>query len=301
MKDASPRTSVVIPCYRDDRFLAAALQSVAGQTQQPLEIIVIDDGSPEPLKQPDFWQGPPLRWIRTKNNGLGAARNQGIRLAEGEFIGLLDADDLWEPEKLAVQEAALDQNADAVACYTQCVAEAGFYEFGPYPEQNLNKPQLAAKLWYGQFFPPSSVLMNRNAALEVGGFREGLKNGEDLDMWFRLFTQGEIVGVEQELTKYRIHDGQITSSAVRTVLGQKEARRDILQSHADLLIAGGIASQDLWDAYRQKVANVYFRRNFSAARPMLWDYWKDHPADWRMLMYWMLSHVPARFVAKVKD
>ena len=196
------RTSVVIPCYKEDRYLAQALESTAKQTEAVAEIIVVDDGSPTALKQPLSWQGPPLRWIRTTNQGLGAARNVGIHQAKSEFVALLDADDFWEPTKIAKQQALLDENPSAVACYTQCVDEEGFFGFGPYPDTHLPSDAVAAMLWGGQFFPPSSVLARREALVRVGGFREGLVNGEDLDMWFRLFTLGEIFGVPERLTWY---------------------------------------------------------------------------------------------------
>ncbi len=76
----------------------------------------------------------------------------------------------------------------------------GFFPFGPYPDPFLKSDDLAVLLWHGQFFPPSSVMMRREVALSAGGFREGLINGEDLDMWFRLMEWGEIIGVPEQLT-----------------------------------------------------------------------------------------------------
>lgn len=290
------RTSVVIPCYRNDSFLGQTLESIAAQTVTPLEIVVVDDGSPTPLRQPSSWTGPPLRWIRTANQGLGAARNVGMRNASGEFVALCDADDWWQPEKLELQEACLDATPSAVACYVWCVESEGYFPFGPYPDPNLDRDSLAALLWQGQFFPPSSVLMRREIAIEVGGFREGLVNGEDLDMWFRLFTVGEIVGVPKRLCWYRVHSNQITSNVVRKILGAKECRRQIIENHSDRLERGGIAKASLWQAYKSEILCEYYRRNFRDARPMLWDYWKDHPSDWRVLFYWAVSHFPPQWL-----
>lgn len=294
--NASGRTSVVIPCYRDDRFLPQTLDSVARQTVAAREVIVIDDGSPTPLLPPTDWSGPTLRWIRTENRGLGAARNAGIRAAEGEFVAFCDADDWWQPAKLELQQARLDATSHAVACYTWCVEADGYFPFGPYPDADLGRDALAAMLWEGQFFPPSSVLVRREVALQVGGFREGLVNGEDLDMWFRLFTIGEIVGVPERLCWYRVHPGQITSNVVRKILGAKECRREIIAKHADRLQRGGIAQSALWHAYRNEILCEYYRRNFRDARPMLWDYWKDHPDELRMLLYSLVACFPARWL-----
>src|SRR4051812_35558191 len=103
----SERTSVLIPCYNAQQYLPEALASVCAQTRPVREIIVIDDGSLEPVKAPTGWHGPPLKIIRTPNRGLPAARNLGLRHASGDFIGLLDADDAWHPNKTALQEDAI--------------------------------------------------------------------------------------------------------------------------------------------------------------------------------------------------
>lgn len=295
-----PRTSVVIPCYRDDRFLLTALESVAAQTRQVREIIVIDDGSPTALKQPEQWRGPTLIWERTVNQGLGAARNEGIRRATGEFIAFLDADDFWREGKIAAQEDLLDQNPGAVACYTQCIDEPGFFAFGPYPEQPLSPPALAAWLWESLFFPPSSVLVRHSALDHVKGFAEGLVNGEDLEMWVKLLSIGNILGVDRPLTWYRVHDGQITSNEVRKVMGAKAARQLAIEQHTDLLVEGGLDPDTLWNGYRHAIMCVYFRRNFAAARPMLWDYWKSHPQDFQVFWYLVVSCMPAKLIAKLR-
>jgi len=299
MSDLS-RITVVIPCYRDDRYLAETLASVAAQTTDAKEVIVVDDGSPQPLQQPASWSGPPLNWIRTPNQGLGAARNVGLRAASGEFVAFCDADDWWQPTKLELQQSRLDAYPGAVACYTRCVDAEGYFPFGPYPDPGLPGDDLAVLLWHGQFFPPSSVLVRTEVAKRVGGFREGLTNGEDLDFWFRILEHGEIVGVSEPLCWYRQHEGQITSNPVRRVMGSKQARRQIIERFSDRLIRGGIAADRLWDAYRSEILCVYYRRQLAAARPMLWDFWKDHPRDLRMLAYWLITWCPSNWLERLR-
>jgi len=293
------RTSVVIPCYKHDEYILEAIQSVLSQSRPVKELIVIDDGSPTPLHRPDI-DDDRLIWIRTENRGLGAARNEGLRRASGEFVAFLDADDKWQTEKIAVQEDHLDANNDVAAVYCQCVQATGFFPFGPYPDPNLGSDELAALLWNGQFFPPSSVLMRRKDANAVGGFRESLTNGEDLDMWFRILTRGRIAGISKQLCWYRIHENQITANSLRKILGAKEARRGILEAHSKRLIRGGIPSDRLWDAYRNEVFCVYYRRQMVDARPMLWDYWNDHKRDIKALAYWLATYVPAPMMTALR-
>lgn len=295
------RTTVIIPCYRDDQFLKEAIESIAQQTALPKRVVVVDDGSPIPLQQPEVSGDLDVIWVRTENRGLGAARNEGLRHAVGEFVAFLDADDHWKPEKLALQQARLDQCQSAVACYTECVNESDYFGFGPYPDPDLPRSELAAIVWQGQFFPPSSMLVRRDVAVKVGGFREGLSNGEDLDFLFRLFSEGDVVGVPHQLTFYRVHEGQITADTFRKIRGQKEAFRGVIKNHADVLRDAGLAESQYWDAYRDMVLLTYYRRNFQVARPMLWDYWRDHPCDLAVLKYSLLSLLPAGLIGRFAD
>jgi hypothetical protein len=159
---------------------------------------------------------------------------------------------------------------------------------------------IAAMLWHAQFFPPSSILVRTSVAKKVNGFREGLKNGEDLDFWFRLMEEGEIYGLESPLTWYRIHEAQITQNPVRRVMGSKESRRQIIDRFSHRLIKGGIRREDLWFGYKSEILSVYFRRDFANARPMLLDYFKDHPTDIRMLLYYLLTFVPPSLIAALR-
>ncbi len=105
-----PRLSiaVVIPAYNAERFVAEALERVLAQTRAAAELIVIDDGSTDGTADAVARFGQRVRWQRQENLGIGAARNRGIRAASSDLIALLAADDLWAPEKLAVQAALLE-------------------------------------------------------------------------------------------------------------------------------------------------------------------------------------------------
>jgi glycosyltransferase involved in cell wall biosynthesis len=285
-----------------DRYLDEAIESVENQSLPVKELIVVDDGSPEPLRVRDRWNAPgELIWVRTENRGLGAARNAGIQRATGEFIAFLDSDDFWEAAKIEQQEAFLDFHSNAVACYTQCGIAPGFFPFGPYPDPMLDRDALSGMLWHGQFFPPSSALVRSSVVKQVSGFREGLRNGEDLDFWFRLMEYGQIYGVSEPLTWYRQHESQITQDTIRRVMGSKESRRGIIEKYSHRLIAAGIPSDDLWCGYRSEIFSVYFRRDFLNARRLLWDYWKDHPMEWRTLMYWFITFLPSGFIKRIRD
>jgi glycosyltransferase involved in cell wall biosynthesis len=292
----TPRTSVVIPCYNVQDYLAEALDSVRRQSRPVREILLVDDGSQVPIQPPVSWDGPPLRLIRTANCGLAAARNVGVRHASGTYLAFLDADDFWHPRKIELQEDILQGNPTMVASFTRTVRAPGFFGFGPYPPPDVPKEEFLLVLWYNSFFPPSAVLVRRDALDKVGPFREGMGNGEDVEFFLRLLTIGHFAQVPEELTYYRVHPQQFTANPVRKLLGFKEARQVMLDLHRDRLVNAGIPPHLLWDAYRSDVLMVYYRRNFPAARRLLWDYWKDHPTDVRVLAYAALAQFPSGLV-----
>jgi glycosyltransferase involved in cell wall biosynthesis len=294
-------TSVVIPCYDSQGFLEEALASIQAQTTPVREIIVVDDGSPTPIHAPAAWKGPPLQIVRTTNQKSAAARNHGLQLASGKFVAFIDADDLWLPEKIARQEKALSADHTAVACYTRCTEEPGFFSFGPYPPADVSEEEFLRVLWYNNFFPPSSVLVRRQALLDTGGFLDRLGTGaEDLELWIRLLELGRFVQVAEPLCRYRKHIGQFTNDIYAKVMSNKLARRAILERQANRLVSAGIPRAKLWNAHRNVIRLVYYRRDFSAARKLLWDYWTDHPLDVRMFLYACITLLPSRFVSRFR-
>jgi glycosyltransferase involved in cell wall biosynthesis len=296
----TPQTSVIIPCYNIQDYLGEALDSVYRQSRPVREVVLVDDGSQVPIKPPPNWDGPPLWLIRTENRGLAAARNLGVRHVSGTYVAFLDADDFWHPRKIELQEEALKADPAVVATFTRCVRAPGFFGFGPYPPSKVSDKEFLLVLWYNSFFPPSSVLVRREALDKVGPFREGMGNGEDVELFLRLLTIGRFAQVSEELTYYRVHPQQFTANPVRKLLGFKEARQVMLELHWDRLVGAGIPRRRLWDAYRSDVLMVYYRRNFPAARRLLWDFWKDHPGDMRVLAYAAMALLPSGLVARLR-
>ena len=112
------RLSVVIPCYNAARFLEETLRSVLAQTYAAHEVIVVDDGSTDESARIAANFGPPVRVLRQTNQGESTVRNRGMAEARGDWVGLLDADDTWEPDKLHCQVDVLrDQPGDIVCVY----------------------------------------------------------------------------------------------------------------------------------------------------------------------------------------
>src|SRR5437667_12630279 len=103
-----PLVSVVIPCYNGERYLAEAIESVLAQRYEPLEIIVVDDGSTDRSAEVARHFGDAVQYVCQPHAGAAAARNRGVGLATGDLIAFLDADDVWTEGRLARQVQVLE-------------------------------------------------------------------------------------------------------------------------------------------------------------------------------------------------
>ena len=226
------KISVVIPCYNKEPFLAETLGSVLSQTLQPAEILLIDDGSTDASAEVARRFEPDVTLLPQENAGMSAARNRGIREATGEWVALLDADDLWEREKLERQVAALADAPQGTVCvYTD------MYYFGEHgrreevrPEHHVSESYVVDMLleWPLQ---PSSALIRRDAALETP-FPEQYRDSEDVIFFASLRRLGPFLRVPEPLTGYRQGHTQQTRDPHHFYRAVR-ARHEWFEAHAD--------------------------------------------------------------------
>ena len=196
------RVSVIIPVYNGERYLGEALESVVGQTLRPSEVIVVNDGSTDGSGAVAAGYDPLVRCLRQEHGGIGAARNRGAQAANGDYLAFLDADDLWEREKLALQLAEFrkEPRTDAV--------------FG-YVDQFIS-PDLSEELRATLVCPNQTVaglhagamLIRRGSFLKVGFFVTEYQVGEFLDWYARAQAAGlKMTVLPEVLMRRRIHGG----------------------------------------------------------------------------------------------
>ena len=195
------RITVVIPLYNKKDTIQRALQSVFTQTVQPDEIIVVNDGSTDGSeKVVEAIIHPLIKLIHQPNAGVSAARNLGIKEAQGDWIAFLDADDEWKPEFL---ETIICLSASYPWCYILATAYQLQDHHGNIKEIILNKMPFSGDHGIlSNYFevascshPPvcsSAVTIKKDAIISTGGFPEGIKSGEDLLTWARLASEFEI-------------------------------------------------------------------------------------------------------------
>lgn len=182
-----PKISVVIPCFNQGEYVDAAITSVLAQSSSDYEIIVIDDGSTDPKTSRvlDALDYPKTRLIRTSNQGLAAARNNGISAASAEFILPLDADDRIGPAYLERAGAILNSRPDVGFVY--CLAELFGAKRGKF---YLNGASLKEMLLDSRIF--CSALFRKSDWAVVGGYNPNMVYGwEDWDFWLSLLELGK--------------------------------------------------------------------------------------------------------------
>lgn len=198
------RVSAVIPCYNYGRFLGEAIESVLAQTVPAHEIIVVDDGSTDDTPEVARSFGDKVRYVRTPNGGVSAARNAGIALAEGGLIAFLDADDRWLPQKLERQVPVM------AADPTIGLLHAGSRVFNGENGQTLCSPLPSQRMSIHDLMnccaiSLPSTIVPRRVFSAVGGFDEAHSSTEDWEMWLRIAAKYQVVGCREILVEYREH------------------------------------------------------------------------------------------------
>lgn len=225
----NPLVSVIIPNYNHARFLGDAIRSVLDQEYPNYEVVVVDDGSTDNSGKVAAGFGDRIRYIYQTNAGLSAARNTGLRAARGSLIGVLDADDMYEPMFLSTLVDALlaDPDADGVYCGYQFVDQ----ENNPLPQienRSIPSDRLYDALLDGNFLVPESIFLRRHVYDEVGFFDETLRACEDWDVWLRVTKKFRIVHTPEILTRHRILAGSMSTDPLRMLT----ARLAVLRKHA---------------------------------------------------------------------
>lgn len=236
MSAADPLVSVVVPTFDRTEFLAQALRSVAAQTYNEWEVVVVDDGSPDPdAVDAVVASAVNARVIHQSNGGLPVARNAGLAASRGEFIAFLDDDDVWAPDKLHKQLAALQKSPDALGCYC-----SGWYlaedssRLGQW-ETPLSgrEQQLSGR---SPLFRVVPALVRRTALELYGGFDPLLPTAEDNELALRLLQFGSFIGIRDSLYGIRRHARNKTIQDSRRNANVHVA---VLREHLALAVARG--------------------------------------------------------------
>jgi teichuronic acid biosynthesis glycosyltransferase TuaG len=206
-----PLVSIIIPAYNARNYLPDAVSSALSQTYPQIEVIIVDDGSVDTTLQIAnslAKQDARIQVIHKINEGPSSARNAALRIAKGEYICFLDADDTFLPDKIEKQLLFLEQHSEYDLVYSD------HYD----TDSDLNPIALVArglppvsfdKLYiYRNWFSPIDPLLKMALITKVGLFDESLSGPEDWDYWIRCAQQGKFAYLPGVLANYRHHPQQ---------------------------------------------------------------------------------------------
>jgi glycosyltransferase involved in cell wall biosynthesis len=227
-----PKVSVIIPTYNCADYVEDAIDSVLKQTFINFELIVVDDGSTDDTYAKIKTYGAKIRYIYQKNSGLAVARNTGIKNCTGELVAFLDADDLWLPNKLELQNKIFDDYSSVGLVHGDIRLlreETGVLTI-PYRYSSTKK---YLEKHSGNIFQPvfyrhiyiscPTVIVRKDAITEVGLFDEKLTRlgFEDFDMWLRILQHYEAYYINKPLAVYRVRNDSMSKNRKKMLKAQK--------------------------------------------------------------------------------
>lgn len=211
----SPRVSVLMAVYNTAAYLAPAIESILHQTYEDFELIVIDDGSTDDsarIAENYAAKDARIRLIRQPNAGVGAATNRGLSASRGEYVAIMDSDDISEPERLACQVEYLDAHPDIAAVGTQWLMIQPDDQVAG-ADMQPTSTEAVAMLMYAYFSVHHPTAMIRRAAMSsVGGYREDRACiVPDYDLFMRMQQAGYgFANLPEVLFRWRLNPGGIT-------------------------------------------------------------------------------------------
>jgi len=222
------KVSVVLPVFNVERYVTASIQSVLAQTYADFELVIVDDSSTDSsLRLCQQFTDPRIRIIQQKNRGLAGARNSGIRHAKGEYIALLDSDDLFAPEKLQRHVEHLDRSPKVGISFSRSAfidedsQPLGYYQMPKLKE--ITTPDILCRNPIGngsapvirrQVFQEISVQKDLYGVVEDFFFDDSFRQSEDIECWLRMAIQTSWLfeGIPEPLTLYRVNGGGLSAS-----------------------------------------------------------------------------------------
>lgn len=261
-----PSVSIIIPTYNRAKYLNLTLQSIAQQTYQDFEVIVVDDGTPGDENESICSEFEKVRYFKIKNSGGPASpRNFGIQKASGKYIAFVDDDDLWQPQKLDVQVKILDTNPDFGLVHSCCevIDENGVLQneiVGRPRTPDVKHGDVSLRMIGNWTIMMPTSLLRKEVIKKVGFFNEKMiAAGEDAEYWSRCSFETKFYYLDEPLARYRIHVNNISAS--------KEKYRKLPYHLKEVLVA---------KRKERKITRIAYKRMISKMCTNQINYIRDH-------------------------
>lgn len=253
------KISVIIPVYNGEKFIARAIETVLAQTYKAHEIIVINDGSRDKTEDVLKSFGEKIRFKTIKNGGVSNARNQGIQMATGDLVAFLDADDVWMPDKLEIQQGFFARYPNVGFC---CCNYRVFYAYVQkevehfvvlkgrqvtYDAPFSGKDALKLLLALNFVGTASTVIIKKEVLERVGVFNTSYKQAEDFELWLRVAQVTDYVIVSKVHVEKKTHETNLTNNQFEMHSCHKTVLSDFLKANKAFIIEQGL-ERHFWNA-----------------------------------------------------
>jgi glycosyltransferase involved in cell wall biosynthesis len=299
---ALPTVSVVLPTFNRLQYLRPTIDSVFAQTFEAWELIIADDGSDDETLAylSGIAQRPRVKLLRLPHTGNpGAVRNAAMRAARGEYIAFLDSDDLWLPEKLALQMASLRSHPERAWSHTAFAAIDD--------SSNLLTGARAGRWWPAAegwvleqlirmdvVIAIASVVVRRQLLEQVGGFDPQQRVCEDYDLWLRLAGLSEIDGVRETLLHKRSHRRPYHYDSTMVFEGLGRALAKLLAADTDRALHSILRRERAKVAASLARSQAVYGGRWAALRTLV----RSSRYSWGYREWWMGgAHAAARAMA----
>lgn len=251
------KVDIIVPVYNRIQYLSEALESIYSQSYKNFQIIVVDDGSTDDVENMVKKYKGSIKYIYQKNQGVAAARNAGLKEADGEYLAFLDSDDVWMDNYLKEQVKFLEDNPSIdVVCRPLYIFEDATKEYIKIIGSQIPVDSSIQKRILEGGIPPSGVLAKRKCFNNIF-FDRSLKGDEDIELWFRLSQNNTIQYINFPLGRYRRHGNNWTSSPERVLFGHLKVCKKIYQFNLSEELKNLLL--DRISRTRYQLASFYFK------------------------------------------
>jgi len=312
MTNWTPKITVLMPVYNEEKFLKEAIESILNQTFYDFEFLIIDDGSEDGSHDIiQSYQDERIILISRKNHGLAYSLNEGIEKGRGKFIARMDGDDISLPQRLKKQDNFLETHADIGIVGTWAIIMTENGEDLYLEERPLKDMEIRKFLMRTSPFFHGSVMFRRDLFESCGPYPQEFKWGQDWVLWHRFAAKTNLANIGEPLYKYRMRPG----GAINRPKKEKEKLNTIIYRYLE---KKRLSSEDLFfleslgnrSKKRRDVANYFFKcgnlflqmkKDHLKARGMLKRSLQLYPFNIRSVIYFLFTFLTPEMFFSLKN